>query len=584
MASVNSLAERLAQTTVDEYVDGVLGGRIVTGRLVRLAVERYVRDLETADARGLVFDVKKAEKAARFFRYLKHSKGEWAGKELVLSPWQQFVTWNLFGWYRETPEGLRRRFKKVYVEVARKNGKSTWAAGIGLYLAFADDEVGAEVYAAATKKDQARIVHGEAMRMVKASPSLTSYLTCLKDVIVRESRHQKFEPLGADEDTMDGLNVSGAIIDEVHAHKHYGVWDKIETAIGARRHPVIFAITTAGFDRATLCWALHEYAEQILTGNVQDESFLAYIATLDAGDAWQDPEVWSKSNPNLGVSVKVEHLSELAQKAARLPGFQNAFLRLHLNVWTRQTKRWIDMELWDENAGPPVRDDEFLGRACYGGLDLSSVSDMTAYVLGFEDVFDEDLFTVRCQFWCPEARLYDETNKYREQYQAWHAQGLLRITPGNAIDYEFIKAEILASAAKFEVRELAVDRLFQGYHLSMQLMDEGMVVVGMGMGFASMAGPMKELNRLLLLRKLRHGGHPILRWMASNCAVREDPAGNLKPDKAESQGKIDGIIAILCALDRKMRGGQRQSVYERRGLLAMGQSPGDKEGVGHGTH
>jgi phage terminase large subunit-like protein len=556
-----------SQAIVEGYVDGVLSGRIVTGRLVRLAVERYVRDLERAESRGMFFDYKRAEKAARFFSYMKHSKGEWAGQELVLSPWQQFVNWNLFGWY--WTESQRRRFRKAYDEVARKNGKSTWAAGIGNYLAFADGEEGAEVYAAATKKDQARIVHSEAMRMVKASPSLLAYLTVMKDSITRAASNSKFEPLGADEDTMDGLNPHGAIIDEVHAHKTYGVWDKIETALGARRNPLVFAITTAGVDRQTLCWDLHTYGVQILEGLIEDDSFFVYIATLDDKDDPMNPDVWVKSNPNLGVSVKLEQLLELSKKAAKLPAFLNSFLRLHLNVWTQQAKRWLDMELWDANGGEARTDDQLRGKICYGGIDLSSVSDITAWLLVFEDAVDGRLY-VRCRFWVPESKLTDENNRYKEQYAAWASEGLLETTPGNAIDYAFIRQAILDDASCFQLRELAVDRLFQGYQLSMELADEGLTVVGVGMGFLSMAGPSRELERLLLAKVIHHGNHPILRWMAANAAAKEDPAGNIKPDKANSQGKIDGIIALLIALDRWMRQDNRPSIYETRGLIEIG--------------
>ena len=422
---------------------------------------------------------------------------------------------------------------------------------------------------AATKKDQARIVHGEAVRMVRASPDLRAYILPMKDSLSRVAQNQKFEPLGADEDTMDGLNPHGAIIDEIHAHKNSGVYDKIETAVGARRQPLIFSITTAGVDQTSLCWDLHSYSLSLLSGSIEDDSFFSFVATKDEGDAWDNPQVWAKANPNLGISVKQDQLAELAKRAAKLPSFLNSFLRLHLNVWTKQVKRWISMNLWDDNAGTAIDEAQLSGRFCYGGLDLSSVSDISALVLLFPDPQDEDKVDMICRFWCPEDRVTDDENKYKGQYEAWKRDGFLETTPGNAIDYQFIREEVLRLASCYELRELAVDRLFQGYQLAMELAEEGMTVVGVGMGFLSMAGPSKEFDRRLLMKKLHHGGHPVLRWMAENCAVREDPAGNMKPDKANSQGKIDGIISTLIALDRCMRHNNQPSVYERRGMLEL---------------
>jgi phage terminase large subunit-like protein len=423
--------------------------------------------------------------------------------------------------------------------------------------------------------------------MVRSSPSLLEYVQVFKDSLVRLEKNQKFEPLGADEDTLDGLNPHGAIIDEVHAHKNRGVWDVLETATGSRRNPMMFAITTAGTDQTSLCWDLHSYSLQILNGAIEDDNFFSFIATIDQDanygpiDRWDDPEVWIKANPNLGVSVKPAQLMELARKASRLPAFLNAFLRLHLNVWTKQVTRWIMPDLWDENAGAPIRDEQLRGRPCYGGVDLSSVSDITAWVLLFEDPIDSELLHIRCKFWCPESKITDEQNQYHDQYEAWERDGWLESTPGNAIDYQHVKQQILNDAQQFEVREIAVDRLFQGYQFSMELADEGLTVVGMGMGFLSMAGPTKEFERLLLTKKLHHGNNPVLSWMAKNVAVREDPAGNLKPDKATSQGKIDGIIGILLALDRIMRGENGTSVYEERGFLTAG-GPAIQEGQANG--
>lgn len=556
----------MSRHPVAEYIHGVTDGTIPACQFIRLAVARHTSDLETGAARGLHFDRQAAEHALRFFGFLKHSKGEWAGQPFELSGWQQFLIWCLFGWKRA--DGLRR-FRTAYIEVPRKNGKSTLSAGIGLYLMVADGEPGAEVYAAATKRDQARITHSEATRMVKASPALGRMVKTYRDNLHILATAAKFEPLGADSDTMDGLNVHGALIDELHAHKTRAVVDVLDTATGARRQPLIFEITTAGYDRASVCWEHHEYSRQILEGTIQDDAWLAYIATIDEGDDWQDPAVWAKANPNYGVSVKPDDLQRKADKAAKMPAAQNGFLRLHLNVWTQQSDRWIDLDLWDANAGE-VDEDALAGRVCYGGLDLSSVADLTAWVMAFPRAGDPDEVDILARFWCPASRLTDSANQYQAQYQAWAREGWLQVTDGDAVDYGFIKRQILEDASTYRLIDMNVDRLFQGYQLSMELADEGISLFGMGQGFISMAAPVKEFERRLLEKKLHHGGNPILRWMAGNVAVKQDPAGNLKVDKAESQGKVDGIVAMVMALDRAMRQEKpKRSVYESQGLMAV---------------
>ena len=521
---------------VQGYIDGVLDGTVIAGELIHLAVQRHVDDLRDGPGRGLRFDQMRSERVVEFFSYLKHSKGEWAGQPFTLEPWQQFQLWVLFGWLRA--DGTRR-FRVAYDEEARKNGKSSKAAGVGLYMTFADGEPGAETYSAATKKEQALIVHGEATRMVRATPELSKIIQTYKNNLSRMETHQKFEPLGADEDTLDGLNVHCGVIDELHAHRNRGVYDVIATGTGARRQPLIYSITTAGIDQteASICWELHCYAEQVLRGVIQDDQFFATIYAMDEGDDWQLERNWYKANPNLGISKKLDYMRDNARKAAKMPGCLNTFLRLELNQWTQQVTRWIDMRLWDANAGPPIDEDSLRGRTCYGGLDLSSVSDLTAWVLVFPDPVVRDRLTILPRLWCPEARLHEDAdgrNRYRDQYQAWARDGWLLTTPGNAIDYDTIKAQILADAQMFQLEEVAVDRLFQGYQLSMQLADEGLTVAACGMGYMSMAGPCKEFERRLLEKNLHHGGHPVLKWMANNVAVREDPAGNMKPDKALS--------------------------------------------------
>ncbi len=335
-----------AKHAVTEYAEQVIKGKIPAGELVILACERHLRDLKTAKMRGLYFSEAAADHAIDFFRFLRHSKGEWAGCELALESWQRFIVGSLFGWFGA--DGTRR-FRTAYDEVPRKNGKSTLAAGIALYLFAADGEPGPEVYSAATKRAQARIVWNEAASMVKASPFLQKRIGVYpgKGNMTITANRAMFEPLGADADTLDGLNIHGAIVDELHAHKKRGMWDVLETATGSRRQSLIFGITTAGFDRNSICWEQREYAERVLRNVIEDDTYFAYIATIDPGDDWQDEQTWAKANPNLGISVKINDLRRKALKAKEMPAAQNAFMRLHLNIWTSQYARWMSMDVWD---------------------------------------------------------------------------------------------------------------------------------------------------------------------------------------------------------------------------------------------
>jgi len=539
---------------VERYARDVVEGRIVACKWVKLACRRHLDDLQNGQDRGLYFDQAVAAKSIQFFElFLVHSKGEWSGQPFALEPWEAFVVGSIFGWKRA--DGLRR-FRTGYNEIPRKNGKSTLAAGIGLKLFVVDHEPGAEVYSAATKRDQARIVHGEAVRMVKSSQELRRRVEIFRDNLNVPATASKYEPLGADADTMDGLNIHAAIVDELHAHKTRAMMDVLETGTGARRQPLIYVITTAGSNRESICWEYHERTEKVLSGVIQDDTWFGIIYTVDEGDDWRDPVVWAKANPNYGISVKPDDLQRKCDKARQMPAAQNAFMRLHLNVWTQQVTRWVDLTVWDANCnGHPVTDEVLAGRRGYGGLDLSSVSDLTAWVLAFPREDDPEFLDLLCRFWVPEAKLHDTHNRYRDQYHAWVRQGFLKTTPGDAIDYAFIKAQILADAQQFQVVDLNIDRLFQAHQLAMELADEGLEVIGLGQGFLSMSTPSKELERRLLKRQINHGGNPVLRWMMDSTAVKLDPAGNIKPDKGNSQGKIDGIVAAIMALDRVMRHG-----------------------------
>lgn len=554
----------------ERYIDDVMQGRVLVCRWVRLAVERHLHDLETGAERGLRFDADAGQHVIDFFQFLRHSKGEWAGQVVHLEDWQQFILWVVFGWKRA--DGTRR-FRTAYEEVARKNGKSTCAAGMGLYLFFGDGEAGAEVYTAATKRDQARITHSEATRMVKRSPSLRTRIQVFKDNLSIEGTASKFEPLGRDTDSMDGLNVHGVVADEVHAWKTRDTWDLLETATSSRRQPLMIGITTAGFNRQSLCYEQHEYAIKLLEGfgnpnGFHDDSFFGIIFTLDEGDDWEDESVWIKANPNLGVSKKLDNMQEKAAKAKAMPSALNAFLRLELNIWTQSETKWIPRVHWDACSGS-VDASALRGMRAYGGLDLSSTTDISAFVLVFPPETESDGYRVLCRFFIPDESMRERTKRDRVPYEAWVRQGFITATPGNAIDYDFILAQIDEDAQAFDLREIAFDR-WGSTKIIQEIEERELTCVQFGQGFASMSSPMKELEKLILSHRLAHGNNPVLNWMADNLVALEDPAGNIKPDKERSLERIDGMTALIMALARAIvHDDSDKSVYEERGLRTL---------------
>jgi len=536
--SVKRYAEN---AVVNQYMADVLCGKIITGKLQRLAVERHIKDLKTGYKRGLVFDSVAAQQSLDFMPHCRHSKGKWAGQPLELAGWQQFCQWCIYGWKRKTG---RRRFTYVYVEVARKNGKSTWLSANGIKLAFFDGEKGAEVYTGATKFDQARIIHGESIRMVRKSPELSEFLTIHKNNISCPETESCYLPLGQDSDTLDGLNVHAALIDEFHAHKTVDLFSILDTGTGSREDPIMWIITTAGENQEYPCFEYRTLVEQILKGTIEDDSWFGFICCLDDGDKWTDKKNWIKANPNLGISVYQDGLDKQFEKALKIPSEQNKFLCKRLNRWVQQSKRWLSLETWDENKGQ-VNEKELIGRECIAGLDLASVSDMTALIMTFPE--DPNL-KILARFWIPEAKL-EQRHKYLAQYQNWHRQGFLIATPGEALDYKFLIKDILELTQKFRFKELWMDILFQGHQIEQELREDHGINTMVGrMGMLSMSPPAKEIERRLLGRTLHHGGNPILRWMADCVTVRTDHAGNIMPDKGKSGGKIDGITALCLSL------------------------------------
>jgi phage terminase large subunit-like protein len=533
---------------VTGYALDVVAGRYVAGSLVRKAAERHLADLATAHERGLRWDAAAAAKAISFFALLRHYKGEWGprpghpeGDPIRLEPWQQFIVGALFGWKRA--DGTRR-FRSVYVEVAKKNGKTLLAAGIALILGFFDGEAGAEVYSGATKRDQAKLSWTDAVTMVRKNPSLRARIAINAGSLSDLRTASFFKPLGQDSDTDQGINVHGAIIDELHVHVDRSLLDNLETAASARRQPVIFKITTAGVKRDSVWAEERADAVAVVEGRATDDSMLALIYTLDEGDDPFDETVWPKANPNLGVSVNVDFLRQQAEKARRSPGALAAFLRFRVNVPTAVSTRAVDIDEWDANAGEPEIPE---GAIVYAGLDLASVRDLTALLVVHRD--PGGIHHVLARFWCPEEGITQRSRVDGVPYADWVRDGYLVATPGNVTDYAYVREAIRELAGTYQVDEVAFDR-WNATQLATELGADGATCVAVAQTHAGLGPGWRELEKLVLEHRLRHGGNPVLRWMAGNVEVETDAAGNQKPSKARSSERIDGMVALTMAVGR----------------------------------
>lgn len=544
------------------YAEQVRSGEILVCEYVRLAVERYYADLDRALDKGWYFDKKTAMRAIRFIEKLKHTKGEWAGQRFRLEPWQQFVLWNIFGW--KNADGMRR-FRYAYIEIARKNGKTALSAGIGLYMLFADGESRPEVYSAATVKDQAKICFSDAVEIVKAT-DLKNYLTPYRNSIVYELKGGTMKPLSSDYGTHDGLNPSCGIIDEFHAHKDSGMFDVIKSAFGARRQPLMFIITTAGFDKSGVCYAYRENVIKVLRGVNEDDSLFGIIYTLDDKSEWDDPKMWIKANPNLGVSLSADYLADQVKDAKNRPEAVRNVMTKNVDLWVDAERTWILDDVWLKCIGTTAPAD-LKDCACWGGLDLSNVSDITAYVLLFHE---NDRFQLLPHFWIPEEKMLEKIRKENINYDKWVADGYVTVTPGNVIDYDFVEADILRIVADYDLRTSAYDR-WNSSQTIIDLQNEGMECNPFGQGYGSMSAPTKEFEKLVLTGKIEHFGNPVLRWMLASTLVKTDPAGNIKPDKEKSTQKIDGIVASIMALGEWMtaQADDESNPYENRGLLTL---------------
>lgn len=514
------------------------------------------------------FDAAAADRACSFFElFLTHTEGKrWAGKPLILEPWQRDrIVRPLFGWKK--PDG-RRRYKKASIWVPKKNGKTTLAAGLGLFLTCGDEEPGAQVYCAAASDDQADLVFQAAKAMVGKSDDLSAELTCHTSSIFHAASLSRFQRLTGKPNTKHGFNVHGAIFDELHAWTDRGLYDFIVEGMGARTQPLTIIISTAGVYGEGIGWEEYDYACKVRDGVIDDPETLVVIYEAGEKDDWHAEATWKKANPNYGVSLDPGDFVTRHREACESPAKENNFKRLRLNRWTEQVQRWINMDAWDRCAAP-VDEAKLAGRRCYGGLDLSSTTDLTALVWVFPDEQDEEILDVVCRFWIPADNIAARVKRDRVDYPRWLRQGLLAATPGNVVDYASIRARINADAARFDVRELAYDPWNASSLVTQLAGDDGLPMIEHRQTIAAMAFPTKHTEKLIVAGKLRHGGQAVLRWNAANVAVTSDHAGNYKPAKDKSTGRIDGMVSLIMAAGRAGAGIGGGSVYDQRGVVSI---------------
>ena len=519
-------------------------------------------------AKDSVYNKTKADYAVSFIECLCHTKGTWAGKPFTLIDWQEQIIRDIFGIIK--PNGYRQ-FNTAYIEIPKKMGKSELAAAVALLLTCGDGEERAEVYGCAADRQQASIVFEVAADMVRMCPALNrrvKILTATKRIVYLPT-NSFYQVLSAEAYSKHGFNIHGVVFDELHTQPNRKLFDVMTKGSGdARMQPLYFLITTAGTDTKSICYETHQKAKDIIEGRKIDPTFYPVIYGADENDDWTDPKVWKKANPSLGITVGIDKVRAACESAKQNPAEENSFRQLRLNQWVKQAVRWMPMEKWDRCAFA-TNEDDLEGRVCYGGLDLSSTTDITAFVLVFPPLDEDDKYMILPYFWIPEENIDQRVNRDHVPYDVWERQGFLQTTEGNVVHYGYIEKFIERLGERFNIREIAFDR-WGAVQMVQNLEGMGFTVVPFGQGFKDMSPPTKELMKLTLEGKLAHGGHPVLRWMVDNVTIRSDPAGNIKADKEKSTEKIDGAIATIMALDRAIRHeGDGASVYDERGLLMI---------------
>lgn len=481
----------------------------------------------------------------KLINQLTHTSGPFAGHSFDLRKWQeQQIVRPLF---KTRKDGLRQ-YRTCLLMLPRKNGKSELAAALAVYFLLFDGEIGAQVYSAAADKDQAALVFNVAAQMIRNDPELMAECEILDSQkrIVHRRSGSFYRAISAEAYSKHGFNASVVIYDELHAAPNRELWDVLSTSQGARAQPLMMAITTAGYDRHSILWELYAHAKKVQENPELDPTFLPILFEMPIGADWTDEKEWEKCNPALGDFRSLEEMRTMFQRAKQIPAQENTFRRLYCNQWTEQSERWLEMAAWDASAGV-VDQDALRGRLCYAGLDLSSRTDLTALVLVFPDT--DDGVTVLPFFFVPAENVAARERADRVPYGQWIRDGLITATPGNVVDQGFIREKLNELGSVFSIQELAFDP-WNATKIATELMGDGFKVVELRQGFRSLSEPTKHLGALVTAKTLRHGKHPVLRWMASNMVVRQDPNGNLAPDKSKATERIDGIVALIMGLSR----------------------------------
>lgn len=521
-----------------EYAEKVLAGEVIACKWVKLACRRFFEDIEKYP-----FDADKARRVIEFFPdFVRHVKGKLAGEPYELSDWEAFILMNLFGFVNENG---KRRFRTAYIEVARKNSKSTFCSGVALYMTAFDQEGGAEVYSAATTRDQARIVFGDAQNMIRKSAPLKRVFGIHKLNIHHLKSASKFEPLSSDANTLDGLNVHCAVIDEIHAHKSREVWDVVDSAAGSREQPLILAITTAGFNKQGIGYEQREYATKILSGVAPDDTFFGIIFTIDEDDDPFDETVWPKANPNLGRSKRLDYMRSQARKAKEIPAARNNFLTKHLNVWVNAETAWLDMAKWEKL--PERADIEHLKTLpCFIGMDLANKLDVAAVVAAFPE---GNTVHFLCKFYLPENTIYSKSRTIGNMYDTWAKQGHLTLTDGDIIDHEYIEQDIRQMLTELDVKAVGFDP-WGSTQMSIRLSEDGAPMIEIPQTVKNLSEAMKEVEAKVISGELCKDKNPMMDWMASNIVVKLDRNENYFPNKEHPDNKIDGMVALFMAMNR----------------------------------
>lgn len=515
------------------------------------------------------YDKAKADRAVLFIENLSHTKGKWEHQPFFLLPWQEQIVRDIFGIVKK--DGTRQ-FKQAYIEIPKKNGKSELAAAIALYMLYADNEPSAEVYGAAADRQQASIVFDVAKRMVEMQNTLLkrSKIKMSSKRLINYDNSGFYQVLSADVVTKHGLNISALVFDELHTQPNRNLYDVLTKGSGdAREQPLYFYITTAGVNRNSICYELHQKAKAIIDGKKIDPTFYPVIYGLELDDDWHKEENWFKANPSLGQTIKLENIREAYQEALSNLAEEKIFRQLRLNTWVSGNTRWMRMEDWDKCAFP-VSIEELKGRTCYAGLDLSSSTDITAFVLVFPPIDEDDKYQIVPYFWIPEDTIDLRVRRDHVPYDIWKGKGTIMSTEGNVIHYGFIEKFIEELGTIFNIKEIAFDR-WGAVQMTQNLEGMGFTVVPFGQGYKDMSGPTKRLMELVLGKEIAHNGNEPLRWMIDNVVVKTDPAGNIKMDKEKSEERIDGAVALVMALDRAIRHEESRtdSVYNDRGIIVL---------------